>query len=106
MITIDQFMEIDLRVATILSAERVPETDKLMKMEVNTGGETRQLVAGIAAVYEAEELVGKKIVVVANLEPATIRGVESRGMLLAASDGGRPTLVSVPDDVPNGARVR
>ena len=106
MITINQFMEIELITATIVSAERVPDTDKLMKMEVDTGDGARQLVAGIAEVYDAEELAGYKIVIVANLEPATIRGVESQGMLLAATAEGRPSLVTVPDDVPNGARVR
>ncbi len=106
MINIGQFQEIELRTATIVSAERVPDTDKLMRLEVDAGDEEpRQLVAGIAEVYAAEDLPGRRIVIVANLEPATIRGVESQGMLLAASVDGRPTLVSVPDEVPGGSKV-
>ncbi len=106
MINIDQFLEIELRTATIVTAERVPDTDRLMRLEVDTGGETRQVVAGIAAAYEADELPGMKIAVVANLQPATIRGVESNGMVLAASTDDGPVLVTFAKDVPNGARVR
>ena len=106
MIKIDQFMEIDLRSATIVAAERVPDTDKLMKLQVDVGDHERQLVAGIAAAYDAEDLVGRKIAIVANLEPATIRGVESNGMLLAASTAEGPVLATFDKDVPNGARVR
>ncbi len=106
MINIDQFMEIELRTATIVTAERVPETDRLMRLEVDIGDETRQLVAGIAGSYEADELPGMKIVVVANLQPATIRGVESNGMVLAASTDDGPVLVTFAKDMPNGARVR
>ena len=106
MINIDQFKEIDLRTGTIVSAERVPDTDRLLKLEVDVGDHTRTLVAGIAASYEAEELVGTKIVVVANLQPATIRGVESNGMVLAAATDDGPVLVTLGRDVPNGAHVR
>ncbi|HJO30539.1 MAG TPA: methionine--tRNA ligase subunit beta [Acidobacteriota bacterium] len=106
MIDINQFMEIELRTATIVAAERVPETDRLMRLEVDTGGETRQLVAGIAGSYEADELPGLKIAVVANLQPATIRGVESNGMVLAANTDDGAVLVTFTKDVPNGARVR
>tara|TARA_B100000929_G_scaffold262507_2_gene227889 strand:- start:4100 stop:4420 length:321 start_codon:yes stop_codon:yes gene_type:complete len=106
MIDIDQFMEIELRTATIVTAERVPETDRLMRLEVDTGSEMRQLVAGIAGSYEADELPGLKITVVANLQPATIRGVESNGMVLAANTDDGPVLVTFAKDVPNGARVR
>ncbi len=106
MINISKFQEIELRTATIVSAERVPDTDKLIRLEVDAGDdEPRQLVAGIAEVYAPEDLPGRRIVIVANLEPATIRGVESQGMLLAASVDGRPTLVSVPDEVPSGSKV-
>lgn len=105
-ISIQQFFETDLRVAKILAAERVPGTDKLLKMTVDVGGEERPLVAGIAQVYDAEALVGKSIVVVANLQPATIRGVESRGMLLAADLDGRPIIATFEEDVPSGTRVR
>ena len=106
MINIDQFLEIELLTATIVTAERVPETDRLMRLEVDTGGETRQVVAGIAGSYEADELPGMKIAVVANLQPATIRGVESNGMVLAAATDDGPVLVTFAKDVPNGARVR
>ena len=106
MINIDQFMEIDLRTATITAAERVPDTDRLMRLEVSLGDETRQLVAGIAGSYEAEELPGRKIAIVANLQPATIRGVDSNGMILAASTDDGPVLVTFAEDVPDGARVR
>lgn len=106
MIDIDKFMQIDLRSATITAAERVPDTDKLMRLEVELGGEKRQLVAGIATAYEADELLGMKVAVVANLKPATIRGVESNGMVLAAATDDGPVLVSFGRDVPDGARVR
>ncbi len=106
MIDINQFMEIDLRAATIVVAERVPDTDRLMKLEVDVGDHKRTLVAGIAGAYEAEELVGRKVAIVANLEPATIRGVESNGMILAAATDDGPVLVTFVSDVPNGARVR
>ena len=86
-ITIDDFAKIDLRVAVVLAAERVPKTEKLLKLDLDLGSEKRTIVSGIAEFYEPEALVGKRIVVVANLKPARIRGVESRGMLLAA--GGR-----------------
>ena len=106
MINIDQFLEIELRTATIVTAERVPETDRLMRLEVDDGDETRQLVAGIAGSYEADELPGKKIAIVANLQPATIRGVESNGMVLAATADDGPVLITFDKDVPNGVRVR
>jgi methionyl-tRNA synthetase len=106
MIDINQFMEIDLRTATIVAAERVPDTDKLMKLEVDLGSEKRTLVAGIAEAYEADALVGKKIAVVVNLKPATIRGVESNGMLLAAATDEGPVLATFDRDVPVGVKVR
>lgn len=107
MITIDDFMKIELRTARIQSAERVEGTDKLMRLIVDVGGEERQLVAGIAKSYSAAELPGMKIVVVANLKPATIRGVESNGMVLAASDAdGNPTLVTFDTWMESGCQVR
>ncbi|MGD8327966.1 MAG: methionine--tRNA ligase subunit beta [Acidobacteriota bacterium] len=106
MIDINQFMEIELRTATILEAERVPDTDKLMKLQIDLGEEKRQLIAGIAAVYEPDALVGKQIAVVANLQPATIRGVESNGMLLAAATDDGPVLITFDKAVPNGVKVR
>ena len=106
MINFQQFMEIDLRTAVVTAAARVPDTDKLLQLSVEVGGEERTLVAGVAEVYEPDELVGKHIVIVANLEPATIRGVRSEGMILAADVDGRPIVVTVDDDVPSGKRVR
>ena len=105
-ISIDQFFEIDLRVAKILSAEPVPNTDKLLQLTVDVGEEKRQLVAGIAQAYEVDALIGKSIVIVANLQPARIRGVESNGMLLAADLGGRPIVAPFEEEIPPGTRVR
>jgi methionyl-tRNA synthetase len=107
-ITIDEFGKIDLRVAVVLTVERVPKTEKLLKLELDLGSEKRTIVSGIAEFYEPETLVGKRIVIVANLKPARIRGVESRGMLLAA--GGRGPgeelgLVTLDSDIPPGTRV-
>ena len=105
-IDIDRFLETELRVARVLAAERVPNADKLLKLQVDLGYEQRQIVAGIARAYEPEELVGKKIIIVANLEPARIRGVDSQGMLLAADFGGRPIVATFEEDVSPGTRVR
>lgn len=105
-ITIDEFMRIDLRVARITAAERVPNSRKLVKLEVDLGTEQRTLVAGIADAYAPDALVGRTVVVVANLKPATLMGIESNGMVLAASpDGGPPVLVTL-EGAPIGARVR
>jgi len=105
-VDIGRFFEIDLRVARVLAAERVPNADKLLRLEVDLGSERRQLVAGVAKSYEPEALVGRRIIVVANLEPARIRGVESQGMLLAADAGGRPVIATFDEDVEPGTRVR
>lgn len=106
MITIDQFAQVQLRVATITAAEAHPKADRLVVLQVDLGDEKRQIVAGIRAHYAPEALVGRQIVVVANLEPAMLRGVESQGMLLAASDGGRLTLVRPDEVIGAGATVR
>ncbi len=108
MITIEDFQKIELRVATVLAAERVPGADRLLKLQVDLGSEQRQLVAGIAQHYSPEELTGKQIVVVANLQPAVIRGVQSQGMLLAASteDQSQLAIVLLQKPVPNGSRVK
>jgi len=97
--------QLDLRIATILEAERVPKTDRLLKLQVRMGEEVRQLVAGIGASYDPQDLAGKQVIVVANLEPATIRGVESRGMLLAASGETGVVLLGPETEVPDGTRV-
>jgi methionyl-tRNA synthetase len=101
-------MKIELRVARIVEAERVPNSKKLIKMTVDLGTEQRTLVAGIAEAYEAAALVGKTIAVVANLKPAKLMGIESNGMILAASpEGGKPTLVTFEEPLPPlGSRVR
>jgi len=104
-ITIDDFKKIDLRVAKILAAERVPGTDKLLKLKVTLGVEERQLVAGIAQDYPPEELVGKQLIVVANLEPVTIRGVQSQGMLLAAMSQGRVILATMDAETEPGSKI-
>jgi methionyl-tRNA synthetase len=106
-ITIDDFAKVDLRVAQILVAERVPKADKLLRLEVDLGYEKRQILAGIAEYYEPEKLVGRKIVIVANLAPRKMRGLESNGMLLAASlEGGAPVLAGFLEEVPLGARLK
>ena len=99
-------MKVDLRVAKVLAAEKVPNSRKLVKLSVDLGTEQRTLVAGIAEAYEAEALVGRTIVMVFNLKPAKLMGIESNGMVLAASpDGGKPTLVGFDQEVPPGTRV-
>jgi methionine--tRNA ligase beta chain len=106
-ITIDDFRRIDLRIATVTSASPHPNADRLVVLNIDLGAEQRQLVAGIRADYEPERLVGRQIVVVANLAPATLRGVESQGMLLAASDpNGGLAIVGPERPVGNGAPVR
>jgi methionyl-tRNA synthetase len=106
-ITIDDFMKIDLRVAKVLAAEKVPNSRKLVKLNIDAGTEQRTLVAGIAEAYEPEALVGRTIVMVFNLKPAKLMGIESNGMVLAASpEGGKPTLVGFDTEVTPGTRVR
>lgn len=106
-ITYDDFIKIDLRVAKILSAEKVEGSDKLVKLQIDVGelGQ-RQLVAGIGKVYEPAILVGKQIVIVANLEPRKLMGVESNGMLLAASDEMGPVLICPESDVLPGTSIK
>jgi methionyl-tRNA synthetase len=106
-ITIDDFAKVDLRVAQVLVAERVPKADKLLRLEVDLGYEKRQILAGIAQYYEPEKLIGRKIVIVANLAPRKMRGLESNGMLLAASlPDTAPVLTGFLEDVPLGARLK
>ena len=108
-IGIEDFLKVQLRVAQILTAERVPKADKLLRLTVDIGEpQPRQLLAGIAQYYEPEKLIGRKIIVVANLAPRKLRGFESNGMLLAASVGedGRPVLAGFLEDVPNGAKLK
>lgn len=106
-ISFNEFKKMDLRVAEILSAEKVEGTRKLIKLEVDIGDEKRQMVAGILETYEPEDLVGKKLVVIANLEPATIHGIESQAMLLAAmKDDGTAVIPFFTEDIPAGAKVQ
>jgi methionyl-tRNA synthetase len=106
-ITIDDFAKVELRVAQVKVAEKVKGADKLLRLEVDLGHETRQILAGIAEAYAPETLVGRKIVIVANLAPRKMRGLESNGMLLAASlEGGTPVLAGFLEDVPVGARLK
>jgi methionine--tRNA ligase beta chain len=106
LIDLDRFLETELRVGVVLAAEKVENTDKLLKLQVDLGDERRQVVAGVAEQYEPEALLGKRVVLVANLKPVKIRGVESQGMLLAADLGGRPIIASFDEAVPPGTRVR
>ena len=105
-ITFEDFKKMDLRVGEILKAERVEGTDKLLKLEVNIGSETRQMVAGVADTYSPEDLTGKRLVVIINLKPAVIRGIESQAMLLAAEVEGKAIIPFFVEDVPAGAKVR
>lgn len=105
-IDIKEFERLDIRVGKIVKAERVPRTTKLLRLEVDIGDEVRQLVAGIANEYSPEELIGKFIIVLANLKPKVIRGIVSQGMLLAADVNGKPVLLTTDKPVPPGSKVR
>ncbi len=106
LLDISEFARVELRVARVLSAARHPNAEKLLVLQVDAGGETRQLVAGIAGSYAPEDLVDRLIVVVANLKPATLRGERSEGMLLAASSGETISLLTVDRELPPGAKIR
>ncbi|MDZ4225177.1 MAG: methionine--tRNA ligase subunit beta, partial [bacterium] len=105
-IDITDFAKVELRVAEILQAEKVEGADKLLKLQIDLGTEQRQIVAGIAQHYAPEDLVGKKVVVAVNLKPAKIRGVESNGMLLAASDANTISILTPLKDVAIGSKVK
>lgn len=105
-ITIDDFAKIDLRVATVVAAERVPKTDKLIKLQVKSGDEERTIVSGIAQHYEPENLIGKNVIVIANLKPAKLRGIESRGMVLAASDDEGNLVLADAPGIASGSKVK
>lgn len=106
-ISIDDFSKIELRVGLVKVAERVPKADKLLRLEIDIGTEVRQVLAGIAEAYAPEALIGRKVVIVANLAPRKLRGMESNGMIVAASlEGGKPVLASFLEDVPVGARLK
>jgi methionyl-tRNA synthetase len=105
MITFEEFKKLDLRVAEIVSAKDHPDADKLTVLEIDLGGERRTIVAGIRGHYENDALVGKQIVVLANLQPAKLRGIESNGMLLAATDGDRVVCLAPDSPVAPGSGV-
>ena len=105
-ITIDQFLNVDLRVATVTACEAMPKADKLLKLQVDLGYEQRQVVSGIAKSYKPEELVGQKVIVVANLKPVKLRGELSQGMILAGEKDGYLTLATVDEKLENGAKVK
>jgi methionyl-tRNA synthetase len=106
LITIDEFAKMELRVALVKSAEKIAGSKKLLKLQVDLGGEIRQIVSGIADAYTPESLVGRKVVLVANLKPAKLMGVESFGMVLAASLDGKAVLCTFDADVPPGTKVK
>jgi methionyl-tRNA synthetase len=106
LIAIEDFQKIQLRVAKVLAAERVPKSEKLIKLQVDLGTEQRQIVAGIGKKYAPEELIGRRIVIVANLKPAKLMGVESQGMVLAAGDAEVKELVCLMSDVDPGTKVK
>ena len=106
MITIEDFFQTELRVARVTAAEPIPNSHKLLKLSVDLGDETRVLVAGIAKDYASEDLLGRQVVVVTNLQPAKLMGVESQGMVLAASVDGKPVLLRPDQAVPDGTPVR
>jgi methionyl-tRNA synthetase len=106
-ITIDDFAKVELRVALVKVAERVPKADKLLRLEVDLGNETRQILAGIAESYTPESLIGRKVVIVANLAPRKLRGLESNGMIVAASTAdGKAVLAGFLEDVEIGAKLK
>ena len=105
MISIDEFAKLDLRVADVVSAEDHPNADKLLVLEIDIGGERRTIVAGIKGHYAPEDLVGKQVIVVANLEPCELRGVESQGMMLAVRDEDKVLYLTPESSVASGSKV-
>ena len=106
MITYDDFKKLDLKIAKILEAERIENSDKLIKLIIDLGEEKRQLVAGIGKHYEPGQLINKQIVIVANLEPKNLMGIESQGMLLAASDENNVVLLEPDKEIPPGSTIK
>ena len=105
-IGIEEFAKVQMRVGQVLEAEKVAGSKKLIRMRVDIGTEVRQVVAGIAEAYEPASLLNRKVVIVANLKPARLMGIESNGMVVAASIGGKPVLATFTEDVPNGALLK
>lgn len=105
-ITYDDFAKLELKTGKILSAEKIEGTSKLVKLSVDIGSETRQIVAGIGEAYSEGELKDKNIVIVTNLQPKKLKGVDSNGMLLAATADGKPVLLTIEKDVPPGSEIK
>ena len=105
-ISINDFAKVQMRVAQVLEVEKIEGSRKLLKLRVDIGDEVRQVVAGISEAYAPEDLLNKKVILVANLKPVKLMGVESNGMIVAASDGGKPVLATFTEDVPNGSPLQ
>lgn len=105
-ISMEDFLKVQLKAAKVLSAERVPKSEKLLKLQVDLGNEQRQIVAGIGKRYEPDQLIGRQVVIVANLKPAKLMGVESQGMILAAGDHEVGGLVTILEEVDPGTKVK
>lgn len=107
MINIEDFLKVDVRIGTITEAQKIPEADKLLKLQVDLGDGSRQIMAGIAESYpNPEDLIGKQIPIIVNLEPRMLRGYESQGMMLATDDGEKIALIHPSQKVPNGSKLR
>ena len=106
MITYDDFIKLDIRIGTVTSAEKVQGTDKLIRLEIDLGEGTRQVVAGMALTYTPEDFIGKQVPILVNLEPRKLRGIESQGMILAADVGGKPIMLIPHREGPPGSAVR
>ena len=106
MVTFDDFMKLDIRIGTVTAADKVPGADKLIRLELDMGGETRQVVAGMAPAYAPEEFIGKQVPILVNLEPRKLKGIESQGMILAADVDGKPVMLIPDKEVPPGSVVR
>ena len=106
MINFNDFQKLDIQIGTILEAEPVPNTDKLLKLKVDLGDEQRELIAGIADTYTVENIIGKQIPILTNLEPKTIKGIESKGMILAVEVDGKAVLLNPDKKVNNGSKIR
>ena len=106
MATIEDFKKLEIKIGRVVSAERIEGSDKLLKLMIDLGGETRQILAGIAQFYEPEALIGKEMPVIVNLEPRMLRGYESQGMILCADAEGRPVILEPEIEVPSGSIVK
>ncbi len=106
MITFDDFSKLDIRIGTVTAAEKVQGADKLIRLEIDIGDETRQVVAGMAHTYTPQDFIGKQVPILVNLEPRKLRGIESQGMILAADVGGKPVMLITDRQVPPGSTVR